>query len=201
MDPITDNSLLLARMHDLFSGVIPPGVGCEILEVDHKAGTTAPRFDVVESMANQLVGHGSIDDDTNRADGNIPAHRADSEPVLGCPRSPFHRAAVSNVSGVTDVELLYFDDCPNWRVAERHLGALAAELGHVAVRHRTIDTLEEAERVGFRGSPTVLVNGVDPFATASDPVGGLSCRVYQTPGGPAGSPTIEQLREALTFAK
>ena len=45
-----------------------------------------------------------------------------------------------------------------------------------------------------------LVNGVDPFATDADPVGGLSCRVYQTPGGPAGSPTLDQLREVLTAA-
>jgi hypothetical protein len=96
-----------------------------------------------------------------------------------------------------DVELLYFDGCPNWRVADRHLDSLAAELGGVTVKHYTVDTTEEALRVGFRGSPTILVNGVDPFATPTDPRGGLSCRVYQTPNGPAGSPTIEQLREAL----
>ena len=90
-----------------------------------------------------------------------------------------------------DVELLYFDECPIWRVADRHLGSLAAELGGVTVTHHTVDTPEEAERVGFRGSPTILVNGLDPFAATSDPVGGLSCRVYETPHGPAASPTIE----------
>ena len=99
-----------------------------------------------------------------------------------------------------DVELLYFDDCPNWRVADRHLESLAVELGGITVRYRTVDTPEEAARVGFRGSPTILVNGSDPFAAAADPVGGLSCRVYDTPQGPAGAPTIEQLREALTSA-
>lgn len=64
----------------------------------------------------------------------------------------------------------------------------------VIVTHHLIETPAEARRVGFRGSPTVLLNGVDPFAAASDPVGGLSCRVYQTPDGPAGSPTLDQLR-------
>ena len=99
-----------------------------------------------------------------------------------------------------DVELLYFDDCPNWRVADRHLESLAVELGGITVKYHTVDTPEEAVLVGFRGSPTILLDGVDPFASAADPVGGLSCRVYETPNGPAGSPTIEQLREVLTSA-
>ena len=98
---------------------------------------------------------------------------------------------------VVDVELRYFDDCPNWRVVDEHLRSLADEFADMTVTHRLVDTPEEADRVGFRGSPTVLVNGVDPFATEVDPVGGLSCRVYPTPDGPSGSPTLEQLRRAL----
>ena len=99
-----------------------------------------------------------------------------------------------------DTELLYFDSCPNWQVVECHLKSLAAERGDVSVRRHLVDTVEEAERVGFRGSPTILVNGVDPFAGESDVVGALSCRVYQTPAGLAGSPTIEQLRDVLNAA-
>jgi hypothetical protein len=92
-----------------------------------------------------------------------------------------------------DVALLYFDDCPNWREVEAHLFELAAEIPGLRVVRRTVDTPEEAERVAFRGSPSMVVDGVDLFAEADDPVG-LSCRVYQTPDGPAGSPTLEQLR-------
>jgi hypothetical protein len=99
-----------------------------------------------------------------------------------------------------EVELLYFDDCPNWHTADAHLMALADDFPQMTVAHHLVDTLDEAERVGFRGSPTILVNGLDPFATAADPVGGLSCRVYQTADGPAGSPTIEQVRAALSVA-
>ena len=55
---------------------------------------------------------------------------------------------------------------------------------------------EEADAARFRGSPTILVNGRDPFA-GGDQTFGLSCRLYQTPHGPAGSPTIDQLRGAL----
>jgi hypothetical protein len=51
----------------------------------------------------------------------------------------------------------------------------------------------------FRGSPTVLVDGRDPVLDRDAPVG-LSCRVYRTVDGLAGSPTLEQLVAALRTA-
>lgn len=57
-------------------------------------------------------------------------------------------------------------------------------------------TQDEAERVGFHGSPSILIDGVDAFASAGDTVG-LACRVYSTIEGLTGSPTLEQLREAI----
>lgn len=95
-----------------------------------------------------------------------------------------------------DVTLQYSDDCPNWKVAEAHLEQLAREHPAIRLNRHRIDTLEEAERVGFRGSPSVLVDGTDVFALDDAP-GGLSCRIYQTPDGMAGSPTLAQLRERL----
>lgn len=98
-----------------------------------------------------------------------------------------------------DVTLQYFDGCPNWQVAdERLLEALElAGLGATAVDRRLVSTPGEAEAVGFRGSPTVLIDGIDPFADPDAPVG-LSCRVYRTAGGLAGSPTVDQLLAVLT---
>ncbi len=93
------------------------------------------------------------------------------------------------------VQLLYFDGCPNWATADRRLGALATELGFT-VHHHEVTTPEEAERVGFRGSPTILVDGRDPFARGDEPTG-LTCRLYDTPDGPAGAPTTDQLRAVL----
>lgn len=95
-----------------------------------------------------------------------------------------------------DVTLLYFDDCPNWCEADGHLRALEREDRELRVTRHIVDTPEEAERTCFRGSPTILIDGVDPFADADAPVG-LSCRMYQTPDGPAGSPTLDQLREVF----
>lgn len=62
--------------------------------------------------------------------------------------------------------------------------------------HVSVTTPEEAERLRFRGSPTVPVNGVDPFADAEAPVG-LSCRVFQTPDGPRGAPTSRPTPRSL----
>jgi hypothetical protein len=94
-----------------------------------------------------------------------------------------------------EVTLLYFDGCPNWQDTDRHLRALRDEVGFT-LQHRRVETPEDAEAVGFRGSPTVLVDGLDPFATGDEPAG-LACRIYATPEGPAGSPTLEQLRAVL----
>ncbi len=98
-----------------------------------------------------------------------------------------------------DVRLLYFTDCPHWRLAEARLRVAIEGLGGTApeVTHELVETPEQAKRTGFRGSPTIRVDGVDPFATPADPVG-LSCRLYRGPAGVEHSPTVEQLRSVLT---
>lgn len=96
---------------------------------------------------------------------------------------------------MTNVTLLYFDGCPNWQVADERLRRLQDE-ADFTLDYATVDTPEEAERLGSRGSPTLLIEGEDPFATGEEP-SGLACRVYDTPDGPQGSPTLAQLRAAL----
>ena len=97
-----------------------------------------------------------------------------------------------------NVTVQYFDGCPNWqRAAELVRQALrAAGQPPSALTLQAMHTPEEAERVGLRGSPTVLIDGTDPFAEQTAPVG-LSCRVLPTPDGLAGAPTLEQLTAAL----
>ena len=63
-----------------------------------------------------------------------------------------------------------------------------------------MSTPERAERAGFRGSPTILISGADPFAGPDDPVG-LSGRVYRSPAGVDHAPTAEQLRSVLARAR
>jgi hypothetical protein len=93
------------------------------------------------------------------------------------------------------LELLYFDDCPNWNLAAERLDDIARRRG-LTVERRIVTTADEAEAARFRGSPTILVDGEDRFASGDEPFG-LACRVYQTPDGPAGSPTTEQLEAII----
>lgn len=97
------------------------------------------------------------------------------------------------------VELLYFDGCPNWNVAEERLMDALTATGRdsITVHHRKVETIEEAAEVGFTGSPTVRIDGHDPFLTGGEQVG-LACRVYATPEGLRGSPTVEQFIEVLS---
>lgn len=94
-----------------------------------------------------------------------------------------------------NVELWYFNGCPHWQVVDQRLQALAVERGF-EITHRLVSTPEDAQAAGFLGSPTIHVDGRDPFARGDEPFG-LSCRVYQTPDGTAGAPSLEQLRSAL----
>lgn len=97
------------------------------------------------------------------------------------------------------VELLYFDGCSNWQLADERLqhALVQARRDDVRVTRRQVNTPEQAEAAGFRGSPTVLVNGRDPFAGPDSAVG-LSCRVFRTEFGLAGAPTVEQLLAVLS---
>ncbi len=73
------------------------------------------------------------------------------------------------------------------------------ELGwdDVAIRSTEMRTDEDAHERGFRGSPTILIDGEDPFARSDEEVG-LSCRVYRRRDGRASPlPDPEELREAL----
>lgn len=101
------------------------------------------------------------------------------------------------------VQLLYFDGCPNWQVAEDRLHEAlhvldnaALDAGGVEVERVLVSTPELAQAWNFHGSPSILVDGVDPFAEPGAGVG-LTCRLYRTPSGPGGAPTVSQLVAVL----
>lgn len=95
-----------------------------------------------------------------------------------------------------EITLQYFDGCPNWKTTAHLLSRLVAEGLDATIDHELIDTHETAVARGFRGSPTVLVDGRDPFDDKDAPVG-LACRFYDTENGVAGSPSLPQLRGAV----
>jgi hypothetical protein len=96
-----------------------------------------------------------------------------------------------------DVAVLYFAECPNWQTALERVWAASARTGvQVQISTREVKSPEEAELLGFTGSPTILLDGADPF-TQPGAVPALACRVYATPAGLTGSPSVDQLTDAL----
>lgn len=95
------------------------------------------------------------------------------------------------------ITVLTVPDCPNAPVIrERITAALDGKEAQVEL----IEVRQEAEaaRWGMTGSPTVLVDGVDPFAVVGAPAS-ISCRLYRDEEGrPGGAPSIEALRRALS---
>ena len=99
-----------------------------------------------------------------------------------------------------NVRLLYLDDCPNWTELEERLREALDSCGvTVTIERCVVDTPEAADRYRFAGSPSILLDGRDPFPSVPGAIG-LTCRLYATPYGPAGVPTLEQLVEAVREA-
>ena len=97
-----------------------------------------------------------------------------------------------------EITIQYFDSCPNWKVFDAIVTELVQQHGldDVSLTYQLIDTREVAEEYQFAGSPTMLVDGQDPFKTDQTPIG-LACRTYMTATGLAPSPSVDQIREAL----
>ncbi|WP_431920848.1 thioredoxin family protein [Nonomuraea jabiensis] len=100
-----------------------------------------------------------------------------------------------------EIELLTVPACPNRQLAAERLRQALGEAGlnTTLFTTRAIADQAEAEQTGFTGSPTILIDGRDPFAEP-DAAPSLSCRIYRTPDGPAGAPGLDQLRQALRTA-
>jgi hypothetical protein len=96
-----------------------------------------------------------------------------------------------------DITLQYFDSCPNWKIAEERVRTVIADHGLDAdVVYQLVESPEDAEKYRFHGSPTLLIDGVDPFAT-DDTTVGFTCRVYRTEAGAAEAPSVEQIAQVL----
>ena len=95
------------------------------------------------------------------------------------------------------IELLYFDGCPSWQSGLKNLQSVLKANGLDATVElvQVLDN-DDATRKKFLGSPSFRVNGVDLWDEERDTYS-LSCRVYATPEGMKGSPTVSMLGEAI----
>ncbi|WP_253847339.1 alkylmercury lyase [Mycobacterium gordonae] len=81
------------------------------------------------------------------------------------------------------LEILQVRDCPNVPVLEERIRQATAdqELDD-EITHRVIDDPATASAAGMTGSPTLLVDGHDPFA-APGHLPSVSCRLYESENG------------------
>lgn len=98
------------------------------------------------------------------------------------------------------IEVLHIDGCPSWVEAGRRLEEALLTTSHAdaTVEYRLLRTREDASGVAFAGSPTITLDGRDMFPSDGATTD-LACRIYSTPGGLSGSPTTEQLSEAISL--
>ena len=100
-----------------------------------------------------------------------------------------------------EITIQYFDRYPNWKDTCLAVAEAAREIGlsNAVMGFQPVETDEEARRIAFRGSPTILIDGTDPFAELDVPAG-LMCRVFSTDHGLAGRPSSTQLQSVLRSA-
>jgi hypothetical protein len=97
------------------------------------------------------------------------------------------------------IEVLYFDGCPNHRPAIERVRQVLAEEGLSAeVLEVNVSEPSIAQEVGFLGSPSIRVNGLDVEPEAGRVhTYGIMCRTYAVAGRREGLPSCEMLRRAI----
>ncbi len=81
------------------------------------------------------------------------------------------------------IELLYFDGCPSWQTALKNLSSVLREEGIT----ETVNVME-------------IMNDEHDLWFEERENYSLSCRVYATPEGVKGYPTVEMLRSKIKSA-
>jgi hypothetical protein len=87
------------------------------------------------------------------------------------------------------IEIQYFSGCPNSQtMIDRVREAIKNFSSNVDYKETLVESPEYADKIKFRGSPTLLINGID-FENLPEPEkGNLSCRYY-----PNGLPDTEKI--------
>lgn len=99
------------------------------------------------------------------------------------------------------IELLHIDDCPSWQSGLKNLEvARQEERIEQPVEPVKVMDNEDASRLKFLGSPSFRINGWDLWPEERESYS-LSCRLYHTPQGMKGFPTVTMLKEALQQLK
>lgn len=96
------------------------------------------------------------------------------------------------------ITILCTPGCPNVTLVRQRLADALTRLAGPRPQV-TIEELadpDEAARRGFYGSPALLADGADLFASPGSPPA-FACRTYRTEAGTEGAPSVDQIVAAL----
>ncbi len=95
------------------------------------------------------------------------------------------------------VTIQYVEGCPHIDATYKLVAEiLESRRSPGLLRTRLVNSVKDAENLRFQGSPTVLVDGKDPFLDPNAPVG-LACRLYVSAETTSGVPPREELEQVL----
>ena len=90
------------------------------------------------------------------------------------------------------IEIQHFEGCPNSPVLSERVREAIKDFEEIEFKEVLVETNEKAAEVGFRGSPTLLINGKDIEGLAEPDKPALMCRYY-----PDGLPDIELIKQKI----
>lgn len=121
--------------------------------------------------------------------GEVPTRRGILQVGDRRARSPDWGTLASMV-----ITVVHHDGCPGVALVRQRL---AAAVGRVGLGATVLERLgAEGDATAAGGSPTILLDGRDPFPGSAASIGG-ACRLYPTPTGMQGAPTVDQLVDVL----
>lgn len=96
------------------------------------------------------------------------------------------------------ITILHTADCPNMALLRERLADALERLGDPTLEVVTavVTDPDDAVRRAFRGSPALVVDGIDLFAPPGAPPA-FACRTYRTEAGVEGAPSVDQIVTAL----
>jgi cation diffusion facilitator family transporter len=83
-----------------------------------------------------------------------------------------------SMSKITSIELQYFDGCPHVAKARELVEHYQHEHPEVQIQYTRVTDNEHAAAIGFRGSPTILIDGKDLYQQPVPEEPRMACRFY-----------------------
>ena len=99
------------------------------------------------------------------------------------------------------LDIMHVPGCPGAAILRSLLAPIVAECADIQVTWHTVHNEDQARRQGMAGSPTLLVDGTDPFGLPGQQAS-LSCRLYPGHDGrPGPAPSAAQLSSVLGVSR